>query len=84
LNILLSELDAEIRLNINELEKKTGTLIAELPNKLKWCCRMTSNPTRRHTYGKYDLYAKERMAKHARRIELIESEIVALKKGLHV
>jgi hypothetical protein len=65
------------------LENKIGTLIDKLPNKLKWCCRMNSNPARRHSYGKYDLYAKERMAKHARRIKLIESEIVALKKGLH-
>ncbi len=84
MNIFFSESDAEIRLNINELEEKIGTTIDELPNKLKWCCRMTSNLAMRQSYGKYDLYAKERMAKHARRIELIESEIVALKKGFHV
>jgi hypothetical protein len=45
---------------------------------------MTSNPTRKHSCGKYDIYAKERMSKHANTIEYIESEIVALKKGLHV
>jgi hypothetical protein len=66
------------------LEKKIGNLIDELPNELKWCCRMTSNPARRHSYGKYDIYAKERMAKHANTIEYIELEIIALKKGLHV
>jgi hypothetical protein len=81
---MLSELDAEIMLKINELEKKIGTLIDQLPNKLKWCCRMTRYPARRHSYGKYDLYVKERMVKHARRIEQIELEIVALKKGLPV
>ena len=84
MNIFFSESDAEIRLNINELEKKIGTTIDKLPNKLRWCCRMTTNLARRQSYGKYDLDAKERMAKHARRIELIELEIVALKKGLHV
>jgi hypothetical protein len=84
LNILLSKLDAEIRVKVNDLKKKIGTLIDKLPNKLKWCCRMTSNPARRHSYGKYYLYAKERMAKHARRIELIESETVALKKRMPV
>jgi hypothetical protein len=45
---------------------------------------MTCYPARRHSYGKYDLYAKERMAKHTRRIEQIEWEIIALKKGLLV
>jgi hypothetical protein len=45
---------------------------------------MTSYSTRRHSYGKYDIYIKERMAKHANTIEYIELEIVALKKGLHV
>jgi hypothetical protein len=41
LNIFLSELDAEIRLKINELKKKIGIVIGQLPNKLKWCRRMT-------------------------------------------
>jgi hypothetical protein len=45
---------------------------------------MTSYPAWRHSYGKFDIYAKERMEKHANIIEYIESEIVALKKGLHV
>jgi hypothetical protein len=45
---------------------------------------MTSNPARRHSDGKYDIYAKERMTKHANTTEYIELEIVALKKGLHV
>ncbi len=44
LNILLSELDAEIRLKINKLEKKSSALIDKLPNKLKWCCRMLVIP----------------------------------------
>jgi hypothetical protein len=43
---------------------------------------MTCYPARRHSDGKYDLYAKEKM--HVRRIEQIEMEIAALKKGLHV
>ncbi len=64
--------------------KNIGTSIDELPYKLKWCCRMTSNPAKRHSYGIYDIYVKERMAKHAHTIEYIESEILALKKGLHV
>jgi hypothetical protein len=55
LNILLSKLVAEMRLKINELERKIGILIDQLPNKLKWCHRMTHYPARRNSYGKYDL-----------------------------
>ena len=48
-------LKAQLCVKIAELEKKRGIWIwiGGLPNKIKYCCSITSDPSQKDTHGKY-------------------------------